>query len=331
MSTNMRGHWLPLGVFLVLGAGPAFSQDAGQPPIDADLRGQLDFRDVSFEACFGQQQCFAQGVTITAERRDADGIAWVAAEIYWDPVDGLGVMGGSQNDEIDFDERLLVTFDGTKGATVNVERVWLSDIFIEEDERYGTVDPAGNPDAETAVIQSTFAGEVVAELIVDGLNVLPPDPFNAEVVPGFQEDGDLFRRIVIRDDVISVVVPSDGPAGEREFLSFPITDVDEDKLGLFEGVETVEVDLAEILAGFNDVPFYDAGSVNAEIISGLLDNPEALRGLYDAAAENRIVSSVSNGELGVDLDSTVDVEAMVFRSVLGGSNDYSVAGIVLPQ
>lgn len=331
MSPNERGRWLPLGILLMFAATPALSQGNGQQPIDADLRGQLDFRDVAFESCFGQQQCFAQGVTITAERRAADGLEWIAAELYWDPLDGFGVMGGGQNDEIDFDERILVTFEGTKEGTVNVERVWLSDIFIGEDQRYGTIDPAGAPDVETAVIQSTFANEVVAEVIVDGLNLLPPDPFNAEVVPGFQEDGDLFRRIVIRDDVIAVVVPSDGATEEQELLSFRITEVDEDKLGLFEGVETVEIDLAEILAGFNDVPFYVGGTVNAEIIADLLDNPATLRGLSDDAAENRVVSSVSNGELGADLDSTVDVETLVFMSVLGGSNDYSVAGIVMPE
>ncbi|MCU4652075.1 hypothetical protein N8I71_04495 [Roseibacterium sp. SDUM158016] len=328
MKFSGRAIGLPVGLALLVGPGIAVSQTLDASIIDDDLRGQIDFRDVSFQDCFEQPQCSAQGVTITAERRGNDGVTWVPAQIYWDPVDGVAVMAGGQNDEIDFDERLLIVFDGTKEGTINIERVWLSDIFIGEDERYGSIDPAGDEDVEVAVIQSMFANSMVAEAIVDGANVLPPDPFNAEVIAGNQEDGDLFRRVVIRDDVISVVVPDGGATGTGELLSFQITEVDEAKLSLFEGIETVEIELADILLGFNDVPFYIGGTVNADIIEASLGNEADLLGINERAQRTRLVGSVSNGELGVEMDGTLDVDMLIFMSVLGGSNDYSVAGIV---
>jgi hypothetical protein len=316
---------------ILLLVGPARAQVGDPGLIDRDLRGNIDFRDVSFSECFEQPQCFAQGVTVTAERRAEDGQTWVSAQLYWDPIDGFGVMAGGQNDEIDFDERLIVRFEGTKGATVNIERVWLSDIFIEEDERYGNQDPAGTDDVEVAVIQSLFANALVDEAIVDGANVLPEDQFNAEVVSGFNDGGDLFRRVVIQGDVLTVVVPSDTTDGAFELVSFTIGQIDDAKLDLFAGIETVEIDLADILPEFNNVPFFAGGTENANIIQQALENADSLQAINQRASANRLASSVSNGELGVDMDETVDVETLIFMSVLGGSNDYSVAGIVLGE
>lgn len=319
---------LPISLLALAAAGSVAAQTDESGLIDQDLRGNLDFRDTSFADCFEQSECTAQGVTITAERRANDGETWITAQLYWDPVDGLGVLAGGQNDEIDFDERILIRFEGTKGGTVNIDRVWLSDIFIGEDERYGNSDPAGPDDVEVAVIQSLFAGDLVDEAIVDGANVLPPDPFNEEVVARFEEGGDLFRRVIIQDTSITVVVPSSDDGGEMQLLTFPISEVDEAKLDLFEGIETVEIDLADILEGFNDVPFNVAGSTNANFVEELLDDLAALQDLRARAEDTRRVSSVSNGELGVEMDPEIDVETLMFMSVLGGSNDYSVAGIV---
>lgn len=299
--------------------------------IDEDLRGQWDFRDAVFAECFEQPSCAVQGLTITAERRDLDGETWVSAQIYWDPVDGFGVMAGGQNDEIDFDERLLVTFEGIKGATVNIERAWLSDIFIGEDERYGNSDPAGNEDVEVAVIQSLWAGDIVAEEIVDGANVLPPDPFNAEVMAEFQEDGDLLRRVVIQDEVISVIVPERSASGAMEELRFPISQFDETKTDLFAGIETVELALTDVLVGFNDAPVYFGGNVNADMMEQSMADTAAMEDMQSRIDETRLVSDVSNGELGVAMDPAIDVEMLVFMSVFGGSNDYSVAGLVLTE
>lgn len=325
---SVRMSLVPLALIAVAAGSPAMSQVEDAGSIDTDLRGQLDFRTDPFSDCFEQYQCFVQGITITAERRDVDGVTWIPAQMYWDPVDGLGVTAGGQNDEIDFDERLLVTFEGMKGATINIERVWLSDIFVGEDSRYGNSDPAGPEDVEVAVIQSFFATEIVDEVNADGSNVLPPDPFNEDVVAQFVEAGDLFRRVVIDEDAINVVVPSSDGGADTQLLTFEISSVDEDKLDLFEGIETVEIDLADILAGFNDVPFNVAGDANANFVQDILDDLAQIQNIRTRAEETRVVGSVSNGELGVDMDETVDVDTLIFMSVLGGSNDYSVAGIV---
>ncbi len=328
MIPSARAAFLSLGLAAIMVPGVALSQADEAGLIDRDLRGHLDFRDVAFAGCFEQQECFAWGATIRAERRGIDGVSWVPAQLYWDPVDGIGVMAGGQNDEIDFDERVLVTFEGVKGGTINIDRVWLSDIFIGEDERYGNSDPAGSDDVEVAVIQSMFAGTLLSEEIVDGADVLPPDPFNEEVIAGFAEGADLLRRIIVQGDTITVVVPSTDDGTEMQLLSFPISEVDEDKLFLFEGIETTEIDLADILAGFNDVPVNLAGTANAELIDQILEDLAELQSIREQAEETRLVSSVSNGELGVDMDDTLDIETLIFMSVLGGSNDYSVAGIV---
>ncbi|MEM8627134.1 MAG: hypothetical protein AAGF32_04260 [Pseudomonadota bacterium] len=297
--------------------------------IDRDLLGNWDFRDVAFSGCFEQPQCVALGLTITAERRGNDGETWVPALLYWDPVDGIGVMAGAQNDEIDFDERVLVTFEGMKGGTASVDRIWLSDLFIGEDQRYGSRDPAGSEDVEVAVIQSSRAGSILNERLVDGADVLPPDPFNAEVGAGFVESADLLRRIVIQDGMITVVIPSADPSAEPRLLSVPLSEIDEEKLALFEDIETVEIELGDILPRFNEAPFNAAGTTNAQLIEQLLTDLAELQNIRQQAEETRLVSSVSNGELGVEMDETLNVDELIFMSVLGGSNDYSVAGIIL--
>lgn len=320
-----------LGATLLLAPDVALSQSGDFAAIDEDLREQLDFRDVAFADCFEQPTCTVLGLTITAERREVDGETWVSAQIYWDPVDGFGVIAGGQNDEIDFDERLLVTFEGIKGGTVNIERAWLSDIFIGEDERYGNNDPAGNDDVEVAVIQSMWAGSMVAEEIADGANVLPPDPFNAEVMADSREDGDLLRRVVINDQMISVIVPERSDSGAMDELRFQISEVDDAKLELFDGIETVELALTDVLVGFNDAPVYFGGSFNAEVMEENITDREALQELRESVEETRLVSDVSNGELGVAMDPSIDVDMLVFMSVFGGSNDYSVAGLVFAE
>ncbi len=330
MIRQVASVFLPLSLLAIMAPAIALSQDAEASLIDRELSGQWDFRDVAFSGCFEQSECFALGVVITAERRGDDGTSWIPAQLYWDPVDGIGVLGGGQNDEIDFDERVLITFEGIKEGTVNIERVWLSDIFIAEDERYGTSDPAGPEDVETAVIQSLFVGTLLAEVVVDGADVLPPDPFNEEVIAGINEGGDLLRRIIIQDGMISVLVPSTDDSDGMQLLSFPLSEVDEDKLGLFEGLDTVEVDLSDIIAGFNDVPISIGGSANAELIDQILEDLAELQSIRERALASRLVSSVSNGELGVDLDETIDVEMLIFMSAFGGSNDYSIAGIIRP-
>ncbi|MEL6745939.1 MAG: hypothetical protein AAFO68_10815, partial [Pseudomonadota bacterium] len=321
MISSKRAGLLSLAAAALLAPGVAVSQTSELALIDQDLRGQWDFRDTAFSACFEQNECFALGVTITAERRANDAVSWIPAQLYWDPVDGIGVMAGGQNDEIDFDERVLITFEGSKGGTVNIERVWLSDIFIGEDERYGhSGDPAGPDNVEVAIIRSLFAGTLLSEQLVDGADVLPPDPFHDEFHEEHEEGADLHRRIIMDGDTLTVMVPDAEGSGELRMLSFPIGEIEENRLALFEGLETIEMDVADILAGFNNVPLNAAGSANAQMINTMLEDLAEVQALRVQAEDTRLVGSVSNGELGVDMDETLDVEMLVFQSVLGGSN-----------
>lgn len=328
MILSVRSYFLSIGLAAIMTPAIASAQTAQPTRIDSDLRGQWDFRDTAFSDCFEQTECFALGVTINGERRDEDDVTWVPAPLYWDPVDGIGVLAGGQNDEIDFDERVLITFPGTKDGTVNVERIWLSDIFIGEDERYGNSDPSSPDDVEVAVIRSWFAGDLLYEARVDGADVLPPDPFNEEVIAGFAEGADLFRRVIFQNDTLTIIVPPTEDGEELQRWSFPIGVIDEERRALFEGLDTVEIDLTNILSGFNDIPFSSAGSANAEFVNQILDDVAELQAIRAQAADTRLVGTLSNGELGVQMDNDVDVEVLIFTSVLGGSNDYSIAGIV---
>jgi len=325
MGVRFFSSTVGLGLLLATVPSYATAQEAAAALIDQDLSEQIDFRSLAFGLCFSQPTCTVEGVTITAERRDVAGDGWVPALIYWDPMDGLGVLEGGQNDEIDFDERLTVSFNGLE----TVERVWLSDLFIGEDRRYGSYDPAGDPDVETAGIQFMRGEAIVSDMTVDGMNILPQDPFDQIVSSQFREDGDLYRRIVVRDNVISVVAPGANSWGRTELLTFPIDEIDEDKLAIFEGIETTEVDLTDIILGFNDVPLFSAGSHNANVILAALNDEALLQSLRDTAEDGRVVGSRSNGELGVDITPATPATALSFVSVFGGSNDFSVAGIVL--
>lgn len=302
----------------------AVAQSVALAPIDRELEGQLDFRSLEFSLCMSAEECTVNGVTILAQRQTPDGDTWLPARIYWDPIDGLGVMNGGQNDEIDFDERLVVRFDGLR----SVERVWFSDLFMGEGRHYGSFDPNEDPDVESAGLQLVRDGVVLSDLQVDGQEALPWTPFNQYVSWRFREDGDLRRRIVVRDNVISVVSPSTGPYGQIVLVSLPLDEIDEDKLVIFEGVDTTEVDLTDILLGFNDAPVFAAGTHNANIIQAALDDWPMLQRLRDDAEARRTLGSRTNGELGATLSPATLVTQVNFVSPFGGSNDFSVAGVI---
>jgi hypothetical protein len=302
----------------------ASAQTSTLAPIDRELRDQLDFRAVEFGLCHSVEECSVNGVTILAERRTPDGEGWTAAQIYWDPIDGLGVMDGGQNDEIDFDERLIIRFEGAR----TIDRVWISDLFMGEGRHYGSNDPNENPDVESAGLQLVRDGEILSELQIDGQELLPWSPFNGDVSGLFREDGDLQRRIVVRDNLISVISPGTGPFGQIVLVSLPLDEIDEDKLAIFEGVDTTEVDLTDILIGFNGAPVFAAGTYNADFIQASINNWPMLQRLREVAEARRTVSSLVNGELGQTLTPAVLVTQVNFVSPFGGSNDFSVAGLI---
>ena len=98
MGVRFFSSTVGLGLLLATVPSYATAQEAAAALIDQDLSAQIDFRSLAFGLCFSQPTCTVEGVTITAERRDVAGDGWVPALIYWDPMDGLGVLEGGQNE-----------------------------------------------------------------------------------------------------------------------------------------------------------------------------------------------------------------------------------------
>lgn len=88
----------------------------------------VDFRTSAWSGA-DNQASFAVG-TATAAALPA------GRTLFQDNVDGLGVRGGSENDEIDQAEQIRVTFAGGK----NLRGFWVTDLFASPD---GAGDPLG--------------------------------------------------------------------------------------------------------------------------------------------------------------------------------------------
>lgn len=314
---------LQAALFLLMGTSlPA--QNLAQ--IDAELAAGIDFRLPAFSECLGQTECTVGDLTVLAQRRLTQDSDWISAPIYWDPIDGLGVEDGAQNDEIDIDERLLVRFETPQ----TLDRIWLSDLFISEDGRYGASGTdlvTGQPaDAEIAAISFAIDGVEIVNLTVAGQARLPWAQFNQEVDLRFREDGDLRRRIIVNDEIVTVMIP-----GVDIVLQTPTGETPEDKQGLFEGLETVELDLTELLAEFGDAPLFEQGTENFEIVRAIAEDPDSLAEIIRVAQDKRTSIRMSNGEVGVTIDPTMVIDEIAFAAPFDASNDFSVAGVVLKQ
>lgn len=284
-----------IGVFSALIGSVGMAH--AQATIDKELSTQIDFRAEAFSVCLGKPTCDVNGLSIRAERRSDDGLTWGEAEIYWDMVDGLGIRDGAQNDEIDFDERLAVTL--SEPATV--QKIWLSDIFRNEDGRYGSANTdrveGVDIDTESAAIQLDADGVTVETVLVEANDRLPWASFNEEVTWRFQENGDLRRRVVIVDDVVRIVAPGPDGSGRITFDGFKIGEIDPEKKSIFEGVETVEIDLGDILAEFHDTDLFLVGTRNFELLRAMVEDPETLtqmRRVAETKSETRKKSRSSS-------------------------------------
>jgi hypothetical protein len=105
------------------------------------LTPQVDFRDVEFSGA-DRQTSFASsfegvGFTISASRLTDGGTE--DALLWWDAVDGIGIRGGMQQDEIDSDEFLSITFD----QVIGLSHIFLSDLFTGEQYSGVTYDETG--------------------------------------------------------------------------------------------------------------------------------------------------------------------------------------------
>lgn len=312
-----------------LGASFAMAQSTALAPIDQDLLNNIDFRTLDFSVCLGQESCTVNGVTLMAQRLNELDDDWHAAEIYWDPIDGVAVKEGEQNDEIDFDERLQVSFE----KPVKIQRVWLSDLFRQEDGRYGSTETdvvQGVPqDVETAGISLVIDEVDVFTFSAWGENLLPDDSFDLLVSPRFTENGNLRQRVVINDETVTLVVPDVGAIGGTLRLRLPIGQIDKEKLALFEGLETSDIDLKSLLREFHNAPVFAHGSHNLDLIESLLNDPGTLEEFRQQAGRSRLRGDLSNGEQAVELPEFNELDGLKFFAPFDASNDYSIAGLVL--
>lgn len=91
----------------------------------------LDFKQPLFDVCNLRESCTIVGIEISAFRT-ANGESFiqgadkVPALLHWDGVDGLGVIGGKEDDEIDPDEMIIVELPSYRA----IKMFRLSDLFL---------------------------------------------------------------------------------------------------------------------------------------------------------------------------------------------------------
>ena len=132
------------------------SPDAHAGPLSP----QVDFRSDSFSAADNQHSVSGEvdgvGFTVSAYRvNDIGGLD--EAVLWWDSEDGLGIRGGGQEDEIDADERLVITFD----EVIGLSELFFSDLFANESTMGTILDEAG-----TAALDSSLMIDISADLLL---------------------------------------------------------------------------------------------------------------------------------------------------------------------
>jgi len=308
--------------------------------IDEQMAGEVDFRDLAFAGCAGKTECSVSltlpeksgeasvdlSLIISAEHNTGILGGWFPAEIYWDPVDGFGVMGGGQNDEIDFNERLTIQLD----TPARLGGMWMSDMFIYEHINYGA-SYSVQDDLEAADIRGFLAGEQVFETRVTGRITLPDDPFNSLMGDIFMESGDLLNRALIDEGSISILIRDEDGLFSDRIIRAVIGEVDPAKTDIFDGVQVVEIDLETLLGDAEFAPLLAGGNINAAHIEQIMGDQVRLASLQGAAERQRLISDVPNGEVGVAMAQTPEVDTLVFSAELQTSNDYSVVGFLVER
>lgn len=264
--------------------------------VDTELRGQTDFRDISWEVCLGADRCNVDGIEVVAERLNAEGV-WISAAIYWDPIDGLGVLDGHENDEIDINERLTIRF----AAPMLLRGLWLSDLFIGEGARFEGWEPDPD-DVEVAFITLSEGGYLAEEFRVSGVFDLPDSSFNASVVGSFGADGEAVGAPLEVDGQTQVT----GPDNVAERLPT----------------------LADLPWHENALQRFAPGGEKADRIGVVRPGADHLAALRAMAEERREVGDISNGELGWTAPQPRLVDQIVLSAGDYTSSDYSISGIV---
>ena len=126
----------------------------------APLSPQVDFRSDSFSSANNQHSVSGEvdgvGFTVSAYRlNDVDEME--EALLWWDALDGLGIRGGEE-DEIDGDERLVITFD----TVVGLSDLFFSDLFAGEGTMGSIIDEAGTAALDSDVLIDFSADQLLA-------------------------------------------------------------------------------------------------------------------------------------------------------------------------
>ena len=91
----------------------------------------LDFKQPLFSVCNLRESCTIAGIQISAFRT-ANGEQFIQdaettpALLHWDTIDGIGVIGGKEDDEIDPDEMVVVELPAYRA----IKMFSLSDLFL---------------------------------------------------------------------------------------------------------------------------------------------------------------------------------------------------------
>lgn len=149
-----------LGCMLM--ASAPFSANAAV--IGDALNGQIDFRTTDYSPCANESSCTVGNLTIAASNNAG------SADIFWDQLDGLGVLGGQENDEIDGSNMELLTL--TFAAPETVLGIWFTDLF----------NGGADPDEFATVRLTTEAGDFL-DFSIDGND--PNGASNGEVFLDF--------------------------------------------------------------------------------------------------------------------------------------------------
>lgn len=305
----------------------AIDSVSGLRQIETDLVDGVDFRQLQWRACFNANQCRIEGIDIRAEARRSNNADWEPARLYWDPIDGIGIIGNGQDDEIDFNERLLVTLN-TNNA---LEGIWFSDIFVGEIQRYLGLDKqlVGDEDFEVARFTLEDNSGTLYQVDLDGLTPLPPESFNSLLDKDtFFDDGDIHTRLIINGPTVALELPTIDEEGQRSLIDFRLGEVEAGKLSLFEDDNEFEYDLDEVFANGEALRALTEMKHNANEVEGKLRDVNALMAWNKAAVDGRKAGVTSNGEVGAFFAQSLVARQITFTAPAGTSNDYSILGLV---
>lgn len=128
-----------------------WSAGAAAKPVVLDI----DFRDTTIWGGHGQTSYSYAGITVDSSPNS----------LYHDAEDGYGVLGGHENDEIDNDEVLSISFDSEFFSDVKnyITGVLLTDLFWRAD---------GGPGGIAGWITLIIGDEVVAQFVINAMDAI---------------------------------------------------------------------------------------------------------------------------------------------------------------